>query len=289
MLKRLRCSQPFNAVVTSMVRSVCEVAGRQPHVVVKHLHRIGTARAVLPNGRWLSLWSLGDDWISNQVFWKGWTGYEPETVREFFRLASGARVTLDIGAHVGFYTLVAAHANPGGRVFAFEPHPTVHERLLRNIRANHVSNVECIASAAGVEDGQADLFDPGVAIPSGATMYPTIEDRFSTLVSRRVRVVSLDRFLAARGVSNVDLVKIDTERAEPDVIAGMRETITRDRPAIICEVLDGGDSAQSIVGILAPLGYRYFLLTAAGPRPVHEIRGDPAWRNHLFLPVERCA
>jgi hypothetical protein len=80
--------------------------------MIKHLHRFGIVRSRLPHGRTLRLWSRGDDWIANQVHWRGWDGYEPETLPLFFRLAATARVTLDVGAHVGFFTLLAGHANP---------------------------------------------------------------------------------------------------------------------------------------------------------------------------------
>jgi len=61
--------------------------------------------------------------------------------RRWFHLAARAGIVLDVGAHVGFYALLAAHANPKGRVFAFEPHPSVYGRLIRNLSLNGVENV----------------------------------------------------------------------------------------------------------------------------------------------------
>jgi hypothetical protein len=61
--------------------------GRDFEVAIKHLPRTGPVRSRLPNGEVLRLWSRGDDWISNQVFWRGWSGYEPETTPLFFELA----------------------------------------------------------------------------------------------------------------------------------------------------------------------------------------------------------
>jgi hypothetical protein len=43
-----------------------------PEFFIKHLHRIDLVEAKLPNGRILKLKSKGDDWVSNQVFWRGW-------------------------------------------------------------------------------------------------------------------------------------------------------------------------------------------------------------------------
>ena len=140
-LKRLRVSQPFNYLATSAVHWLLASTGLQSELIIKRLRRVGMVRRRLPNGRTLRLWSRADDWVSNQIYWRGWSGYEPETVPLFFRLATHARVTLDVGAYVGFYTLLAAHANPTGQVYAFEPLLSVYERLQWNVMLNGLTNV----------------------------------------------------------------------------------------------------------------------------------------------------
>src|SRR5262245_54920135 len=111
-------------------------------MVVKHLHRIGIVQSTLPNGRTLRLWCKADDWVSNLVYWRGWKGYEPETVSLFFRLATRARVTIDVGAYVGFFSLLAGHANTSGLVYAFEPMLDPLERLRKNVSLNELTNVQ---------------------------------------------------------------------------------------------------------------------------------------------------
>src|SRR5262249_7372061 len=116
--KAIRGSQPFNRIATSIVRALLRGSGRRSEFVIKHLHRVGPVWARLPNGRTLRLWSRGDDWVSNQVYWRGWDGYDPETIPLFFRMARRAQTILDVGAYVGFYTLLAALANPWAGVYA---------------------------------------------------------------------------------------------------------------------------------------------------------------------------
>lgn len=72
----------------------------------------------------------------------------------WFRLASRAAVVFDIGAQVGFYTLLAAHANPRGRIFSFEPHPTGYERLVRHVALNRAENVRCFEAPAEPRSAQ---------------------------------------------------------------------------------------------------------------------------------------
>jgi FkbM family methyltransferase len=283
--KWLRASQPFNYLATSLLRSGLAVTGARSEWVIAHVHRVGPVRAKLPGGRTLRLWSRGDDWISNQVFWRGWDGYEPETVPLFFRLAGRSRVTLDVGAHVGFYTLLAAHANPQGRVFAFEPMALAGARLRRHVALNGLTNVECVAGAAAERDGTADFYHPTAHLPSSATLSFDFMKDARDVQTLTVPVLRLDRFLRERGVEGVDLMKIDTESTEPQVLAGMGERLGRDRPAIVCEVLAGRGSERLLEDLLRPLGYRFYLLTPQGPELRERVEGHPEWLNYLFTPL----
>src|SRR5215472_7343841 len=199
-LKSLRTSQPFNYVTTSVTLGALNVAGIRPEFIVNHLHRAGTVRRRLPNGQTLSLWSRGDDWISNQIYWRGWDGYEPETAPVFFKLATSAEVTVDVGAYVGYYTLIAAHANPRGRVIAFEPMPAIHQRLIRNVKLNGLENVECLACAAGDVEGEASFFHVGVGLPTSSSLSFEFMRGTGDLVSSSIQVITLDRFVAERGI-----------------------------------------------------------------------------------------
>jgi FkbM family methyltransferase len=283
-MKTIRGSQPFNFVATGTVRAFFRATGFRSEKVIKHLHRVGHVRSRLPNGRPLRLWSRGDDWISNQVYWRGWSGYEPETVPLFFELASHAQVTLDIGAHVGFFTLLAAHANPNGRVFSFEPMAAIHQRLRQNVALNRLDNVECIEGAVGETDGHAEFFHVGESLPSSSSL----SREFMTagggkLHSTRVPVTTIDKFIHEKRIGRVDLLKVDTESTEPQVLRGMVNILARDRPSIICEVLKGRGSEDALQDILRPFGYRFYLLTPNGPQLRERIQGHPDCLNYLFV------
>ncbi len=101
------------------------------------------------------------------------------------------------------------------------------------------------------------------------------------LVASPVEVTTYDDFAEEQALTGVDLVKIDTESTEHDVMAGMTQTLERDRPTILCEVLPGGPATE-IEDILRPFGYRYHLLTAQGPVPCERVQPHPKWRNFLF-------
>lgn len=285
-LKRLRYTQPFNRMATSATRAMLQATGMHSEFVIRHLHRVGIVTCRLPNGAELRLQSQGDDWVSNQVYWRGWEGYEPETVPLFFRLALRAEVTVDIGAYVGYFTMLAAHANPRGRVFAFEPLPSVYRRLQRNVVLNRLSNVECREAACGAEEGTAEFYHVDAELPTSSSLSFDFMRAATDLKRTLVPVLTLDSFVAAQRLDRLDLVKIDTESTEPDVLSGALTALGRHHPMILCEVLKGRGSETALEELLRPLGYRFYLLTSDGPVPRERIEGHPEWLNYLFTTLD---
>jgi FkbM family methyltransferase len=222
------------------------------------------------------------------VFWRGWSGYEPETTPLFFHFAREADVVLDVGAYVGFFAVLAALANPGSRVLAFEPMPDNAERLRRHIEMNRLKNVELVPAAVSAVQGSAELFHLAGAHPCSTSLKRDFMSSQTDVRSSVVATVALDSFLEERGVRSVSLVKLDIETGEPDALRGMRGTLERDRPPIFCEVLST-DAGARLRKMLAPLGYRFYHLTAEGPLERREILGHPEWLNYLFtvMPPER--
>jgi FkbM family methyltransferase len=280
-LKAFRAWQPVNAVVTTLTRQLSRLRGQEFEWAVIHLPRSGPVRSELPNGQLLRLWSRGDDWISNQVFWRGWSGYEPETTPLFFELARDAEVVIDVGAYVGFYALLAALANSRSQVIAFEPMPDNAERVRRHLRLNRLDNVELVEAAVSAVDGSAELFHLAGDHPCSTSLVRGFMPSDPSVRASVVPTIALDSLLAERNVARVSLVKLDIETAEPDAVRGMRRTLERDHPPIICEVLSDEVGAQ-LAASLGPLGYRLYHLTADGPVERDEIVGHPEWLNYLF-------
>jgi FkbM family methyltransferase len=283
-LKALRNSQPFNAVATSSVRRIFSSTGLSSELIVKHLHRLGDVSAELPNGRTLRLWSRADDSVSNQLFWKGWRGVD-EAVPIFYELALRARVTLDIGAFVGYYAILAGHANARGAVYAFEPLPAIYQRLCSNVKRNELANVQCVHSAVGEREGSADFYhSTATELPSSSSLSLEFMRGTPGLACDQVPVVTIDAFVERNQLSGIDLIKIDTESTEPEVLRGMRKTLERDRPTIVCEVLHGRGAEAALDEIFAAHGYSYYLLTPSGPELRARVEGHPQFYNYLFTP-----
>jgi len=98
----------------------------------------------LPFGVW---WLAEDDWLGKAILCGGLENAERSVVERI--LQPGMRV-LDIGAHHGFYTLLASRkVGAGGRVLAFEPSPRERRKLLRHLRLNRCTNVQVEDCALG--------------------------------------------------------------------------------------------------------------------------------------------
>jgi methyltransferase FkbM-like protein len=93
----------------------------------------------------------------------------------------------------------------------------------------------------------------------------------------------LDTYCSERELSDVDLIKLDTESTEPRVLRGAIRVLEESRPDIICEVLHGR-TEHELEQVLRPLAYSFYQLTPSGPQRRSEIRGDAEYRhlNYLF-------
>lgn len=283
----MRSSQPFNRLATSTIRSLLAAGGLKSEFIIKHLHRIDLVETLLPNDKTLRLQSKGDDWVSNQVFWRGWAGYEPETIPLFFRLAQKSRVTFDIGAYVGFFALLAALANEDGKVYAFEPMQAIYQRLRNNISINNLRNIETFLGAVGEKEGEAEFFHlDGAELPTSSSLSQEFVRDVENIASTKVKVFRLDRFIEERNIERVDLMKIDTESTEPDVLRGASSLLRRDHPQIICEVLKNRGSEKPLADILRPLGYNFYLMTPNGLKKREQIEGHPEFLNYFFTNLE---
>ncbi len=166
----------------------------------------------------------GRRWVVGSGVHGYWLGsYEFEKQKQFAESAARARVVWDVGAHVGFYALLASvTVNQNGRVFAFEPAPRNVAFINDHLRLNHCSNVVVCPYAVSDRAGTMS-FDEG----PGSSMGHLADH--GTL---SVPVVTLDDLADAGTVDPPDLVKIDVEGEELRVLHGAERVLTMARPVI---------------------------------------------------------
>jgi len=146
--------------------------------------------------------------------------WEPYTTNLFKQLATKGMNCIDIGAHVGYFTLLMAGlAGNSGRVLAFEPAAENYNLLVANIKLNNFKNVSAIQKAVSDRTGQAKLYLN--ELNSGEnTLYGHGNDYTESIA---VHTVSIDEFLHGETYP-VDIIKIDVEGGELAVLSGMTKT-----------------------------------------------------------------
>lgn len=145
-------------------------------------------------------------------------------------VAPGATV-YDIGANLGFFSLLAARLGAGA-VEAFEPLSTAAAGLRRNVALNEARTISVHEVAVGAHSGRAQL----MAVQEGSWSHLAERGRHpDTQEVLEVDIVAIDD-LVKDGLRPPDVVKIDVEGAELSVLEGMRETISTHSPAIVCEL-----------------------------------------------------
>jgi FkbM family methyltransferase len=173
----------------------------------------------------------------------GVTTREEDIIDNYFSPAEGDTV-IDIGAHIGRYTLIASkRVGSSGLVIAVEPDPSNIEMLNKNIELNNLSNIQIIHCAVCAEQKKIRLYLPGK--DSEISIYNTImQDRaHSSQRSIEVKGYTLD-FIADKYSDIIDKniekeiwIKIDVEGAEYEVLKGATNLLRKNQDiSILMEI-----------------------------------------------------
>jgi FkbM family methyltransferase len=157
------------------------------------------------------------------------TNHENE-IMEYFIPNEGDTV-VDVGAHIGLYTLIAAKkVGPSGKVIAIEPDPENFKILKKNILLNRLMNVEALQCAVYSTKEKVKLFLP--EIEGGRTIFNTVmQDRARTSTENFIEVEAntLDDILESINIREVNWIKIDVEGAELEVLKGAVNTLSSNK------------------------------------------------------------
>lgn len=215
---------------------------------------------------------LSDPVIGRSILLSG--TYEKNVTDALLRLLRPDTHFLDIGANIGWFSLlVAAHA-PQGKVFSFEPDPRVFEMLSANIALNGYGGIiQAYHNAASDHAGEIIVTDLGNASNYGARFTGYDAAALAALhhgpnpKSSRVQAVAIDELLPD---TRIDLVKADIEGFEPYAFRGIARLLERDRPRIVTEFAPsnleklGGTTGEAYLEFFTQRGYRLNVIDGAG-------------------------
>ena len=184
-----------------------------------------TLRRILQRGRVVDVPNAGrmrlNGYDHTQAFPFVFGVWEPGVERLVRELLAPGDVAIDVGANVGYYTLLMARAvGPRGKVLAFEPSPVTFERLRENVEMNGLDNVELFRLGASDHRGTVGLSGGSIRNQGRSSMVRGDAEH-------QVEVAPLDEQIPEDLWPRVRLVKIDVEGAEPAVLAGMQAGLRR--------------------------------------------------------------
>jgi FkbM family methyltransferase len=212
---------------------------------------------------------------------QGRGSYQLKKIKAAMEFVPKKRVALDIGAHVGTWSL--ALASYFGIVHAFEP---VFREFLRE-NTEHCPNISIYEFALGNEDGvigmdvatensgNTRVVPPTKGLPEGWTPGNSYHRPPSSVESCKpiVTVHKLDTIAESRGIEYADFIKIDVEGYEHDVILGAEKFINACKPVMVVEQKPGNSERYG-----RPRGSAVELLKSWGATEVWSMSGDHCMR-----------
>ncbi len=180
------------------------------------------------------------------------------------RVMNTGDVFYDIGANVGFFTMIGAKlVGATGMVYAFEPVPHLAQAVHRNACRNRFWNVSIIERAVSDHNGPDKL--QLTVHPGGATLVSTGIRPQDVKEEVPVNLITIDAWISDGRLKPPNVVKIDVEGAEEAVLKGMIHTILTHRPTVIYEIDDLNETSYmkrktSLMEFFLRLGYQVYHL-----------------------------
>ncbi len=220
--------------------------------------------------------------IQQQLFWYG--SYEKELGNLIRKVLKPGDVFLDIGANIGYFSLLAATKQTSSTVVSFEPVKNVFESLKENVQINDIKNIVTINAALGDTNEEKEIFI-SARENQGMSSFKQPENFSGT--KEKVKVLCVDDWFNSFALPKVDLVKIDTEGSELSALKGMRQVLERFKPLVIVEVNPAtlgmfGLSSHDILNYLKQLNFEAFLILEDGS-PGKAVKEINSTMNVLFI------
>jgi len=232
-------------------------------------------------------------YISRELFWDGSLDFEYTPI--FIGLVKKVSVFFDIGANIGYYSILGSTVNSKLTTHAFEPAIGARTYLLENVKLNGLSDRIFVAPFALMDSpGEIDFYEirnkkyPSIYNLSGEHNIGTKTYKLSNKI--RVRATTLDNYFSDKDLQTLDLIKLDTEGAECFILKGATNTIQQQQPIIICELLFN-KIEKELEAIMSSHDYAFYAHTNDGLKLVDTLvrEKDDGVRNVFFVPKSKLA
>jgi FkbM family methyltransferase len=190
--------------------------------------------------------------------------YEPHVSGAFQQHVGTGMNVLDIGANIGYYSMLAASlVGPGGHVWSVEPNPANVLMLMASVKGNAYQDRVTVIQAAAYDCWEPLLLFRDASNGSVSRIADLVDTSHESVMG-----IPID---AALPDERIDAIKIDVEGAEGRAFFGMGNTLRRNRPAIFSEFTPGAMPRMSemkpedYLKMLTEIGYAISVLSPSGP------------------------
>ncbi len=181
------------------------------------------------------------NYITKLIFWNGYKNFEYTKI--FIPLAKKVKTFYDIGANIGYYSLLAAMVNNTAKIVGFEPASGPLHYFRENVRINRFSNIYIEPIALSDKEGEIKFHE--VFSPKYKYLEHNLAGEGNTgskqtagkYVIKTVNATTLDSYVTRQNEESIDLIKIDTEGTENLILEKSSFVLRNMKPVIICETL----------------------------------------------------
>lgn len=188
--------------------------------------------------------------------------YETDELNLLKELNTDNSVIFDIGANIGYYSMVLGNYNKDCKIYAFEPIPYTFDYLNSNIKINGITNVVTNQSALSDENGETIFY-----YSRELSVNSSMKDLNKEFAKEKIRckIQKMDDFIKENNICKVDLIKCDTEGSEYLVFKGAKETLKKYKPAVFTEMLRKWSKSfdynpNEIIALFREIGYKCYVI-----------------------------
>jgi len=249
----------------------------------------------LEEGKKINFLCNPTSYLGRVLFWRGFKGFEYNLTRIFIQLVKTSGVFFDIGANIGYYSLLAKAYNKNIQVSGFEPMPASYKYFQKNTELNNFHDIRIEQLALSSQKGEAvfyAVYNPKFKeiedhLAGDGSINPNVGKR-SNQREIKVNTDTLDNYVKDNQINKIDLIKLDTEASEHLVLSGAQHILEHHKPLIMCEVLPD-QIEDKLDAIFKKYNYLYFKAYPEGLKQIDSLHHSDEINDYLMVPENKTA
>ena len=240
-------------------------------------------------GKVLKIKTNQTSYLTTLIFWNG--GYQNfEYTEIFIKLIKKVHSFFDVGANIGFYSLIAAQENEKIHVTGFEPARGPLFYFKENVQLNEFSNIKIESEALSDKNGTITFYEVSnkkytyLEYNLAGESNAGSKTKGRNFEMTKVKTLTLDEYVGKNNVANIDLIKMDTEGTENLILEKAEFVLDEMKPIIICETLFNTIEPE-LEQIFQSKGYEFYNHVEGGLKKENSIvrKMDNGIRNCFFV------